>query len=355
MKNLSAFILSAFLFSGVVNAQNILTVDNSGKAPEGDNYYSDLQAAIDAAVSGDIIYILPSPVSYGSVDIEDREGLTFIGLGYNTSAINMNFNYGSEVGTIDVDNSQNLVFKGLKINGLSLDNANTTDPSSNIVVGGSELGSINVSFVDRLTVSNSYIEGISLSNTDNSVIMFRRCIFNPAGSSLSDYSDIYNGNFHNSVFFDFTFRTILNSTFRNNIFLKTQLAQHSGSGIEEIADNNNTFLNNFLDLVFPVNEGSNFGDNNVIDTSLNPSDIFADPSVLDNTNVFDMNWDMTPKLSSLLNAGTDGTHIGPAGGTSESYKNAAFTLPYIYDFIIPDQVKEGEDIQVTIKARAGKL
>lgn len=355
MKTLHIFLVLLFLLAGTAAAQNILTVDNNGATPGGNNYFTDLQDAIDAAVTGDFIYIMPSPESYGNVDIEDRDGLTLIGLGYNTAAINMNFNYGSQVGTIDVDNSQNLVFKGLKINNMSLDNANTTDPSSNIVVGGVELRSLNVSFVDRLSVSNSYIENITLSNNDNSVIQFRRCIINPAGSSLSDYSDIINGNFHNSVFFDFTFKTISNSTFTNNIFLKSQRYQYADHRIKEIADNNNTFRNNLLDLEFPINEGSNFGENNVVETALNPSDIFADTAVSDNTTVFDLDWDMTPKLSTLLNAGTDGTHIGPAGGSAGYYRYSAFTLPYVFEFIIPDQVKEGEDIQVTIKARAGEL
>lgn len=342
--------LIAVLATQITSAQNILMVDNSEANPSGSNYYSDLQEAIDAAVAGDIIYVLPSPNSYGNVEIQEREGLTFIGLGYNTSAINKNFNYGSEVGTIDVDNSSNLVFKGLQIQALYLDNSNTTDPSSNIVVNRSEVRSLVVHFVDQLSVSHSYINSLTLSNNENSAVIFRRCIINPAGSSISDYKDIYNGSFENNVFFDFTIRSISNSTFKNNIFLKTQRYEYADGGIKEIADRNNTFLNNFFDISLPVNEGSNFGENNVVNEALNPTDIFADTAVSNGTNTFDMNWGMTPKLSSLLNAGTDGTHIGPAGGIG-TYQNSIFSLPYIYDIIIPTEVKEGEDIEVTIKAK----
>lgn len=345
------FLLIAVFTTQITTAQNILMVDNTEANPSGSNYYSDLQEAIDAALSGDIIYVMPSPNSYGNVEIQEREGLTIIGLGYNTSAINKNFNYGSETGIIDVDNSSNLVFKGLQIQALYLDNSNTTDPSSNIVVNRSEVRSLGVHFVDQLSVSHSYINSLTLANDENSAIIFRRCIINPAGSSISNYKDIYNGNFHNSIFFDFTVRSIHNSTFKNNIFLKTQRWEYPDGDIKEIADNNNTFLNNFLDISLPVNEGSNFGENNVVDETINPTDIFADTAVSNITNTFDMNWGMTPKLSSLLNAGTDGTHIGPAGGMGV-YQNAVFSLPYIYDVIIPDEIKAGEDIEVTIKAKS---
>ncbi len=344
------FLLIAVLATQTTTAQNILIVDNTDKNPSGSNYYSDLQEAIDAALSGDIIYVMPSPNSYGNVEIQDLEGLTLIGLGYNTSAINKNFNYGSELGTIDVDNSSNLVFKGLQINNLSLDNGNTTEPSSTIVVNGSVVGGINANFVQGLTVSHSYIESFSLSNEDNTAVIFRRCIINPAGSSISDYKDIRNSNFHNSIFFDFTVRSISNSTFKNNIFLKTQRYQYPDHRIQEIADNNNTFLNNFFDITLPLNEGSNFAENNVVNEALNPTDIFADTAVSNSTNVFDMNWDVTPKLSSLLNAGTDGTHIGPSGGVG-TYSNSLFSLPFVYDIIIPTEIKAGEDIEVTIKAK----
>ncbi|MEQ9309568.1 MAG: hypothetical protein RLN90_08945 [Balneolaceae bacterium] len=344
------FLFITVLATQITTAQNILIVDNTEHTPSGSNYYSDLQTAIDAAQSGDVIYILPSPNSYGNVEIQDREELTLVGLGYNTSAINNNFNYGSEVGTIDVDNSSYLVFKGLQINNLSLDNGNTTEPSSTIVVNGSVLGNIVASFVQGLTVSHSYIDKFTLSNDDNSAIIFRRCIINPAGSSISDYKDIRNSNFHNSIFFDFTVRSISNSTFKNNIFLKTQRYQYPDVQIQEIEDNNNTFLNNFFDIILPINEGSNFGENNVVNEALNPIDIFADTAVSNSTNVFDMNWDVTPKLGSLLNAGTDGTNIGPTGGVG-TYSNSIFSLPFVYDIIVPVEIKAGEDIEVTIRAK----
>lgn len=339
------FLLIAVLATQMTTAQNILIVDNTEVTPAGDNYFTSLQTAIDAAVSGDIIHVMPSPISYGNVDIEDKERLTLIGLGYNTSAINKNFNFGSELGTIDVDNSSNLVFKGLQISSLFLDNPNTTEPSSTIVVQGSVLGAINAGFVQGLTVSNSYIDLITLSNNDNTAIIFRRCIINPAGSSERD---IRNGNFHNSIFFDLNIGSISNSTFKNNIFLKTT---HFGSDpTRVIADNNNTFLNNFFDITLPLNEGSNFAENNVVNEALNPTDILADTAVSNSTNVFDLNWDVTPKLSSLLNAGTDGTNIGPSGGVG-TYSNSLFSLPFVYDIIVPTEVKVGEDIEVTIKAK----
>ena len=64
---------SLFAFS-----QTVYTVDNR---PESGAQYTSVQAAIDAATAGDIIYIHPSPTSYGSVDV--TKTITLIGSGHN--------------------------------------------------------------------------------------------------------------------------------------------------------------------------------------------------------------------------------------------------------------------------------
>ena len=76
MKKIS--LLIALLISAIVSAQTVYTVDNNeGSAAA----YTSVQAAINDASAGDIIYIQPSPNGYG--DIQMTKTLTIYGLGHN--------------------------------------------------------------------------------------------------------------------------------------------------------------------------------------------------------------------------------------------------------------------------------
>ena len=82
MKNIFTTLLAALLLLGtcVAQAQTIRRVNNTGTAVTGVNVYTTLQAAHDAASSGDIIYLEPSGISYG--DLTCVRPLTIIGNGY---------------------------------------------------------------------------------------------------------------------------------------------------------------------------------------------------------------------------------------------------------------------------------
>lgn len=82
MKNVFASLLVALLLLGacVAQAQTIRRVNNSGLNVAGVNIYPTLQAAHDAANSGDIIYLEPTNISYGSLTCV--RPLTIIGNGY---------------------------------------------------------------------------------------------------------------------------------------------------------------------------------------------------------------------------------------------------------------------------------
>ena len=70
--------LSFFLFS-----QNILVADNNPGAPSGSHVYSTLQAAIDASTAGDIIHVIPSATSYGTVEVTTaNDSISIYGVGF---------------------------------------------------------------------------------------------------------------------------------------------------------------------------------------------------------------------------------------------------------------------------------
>ena len=61
-------------------------------------------------------------------------------------------------------------------------------------------------------------------------------------------------------------------------------------------------------------------------------------------------FDISPQPTSpLLNAGTDGTNIGPTGGTTP-WDNTGEVLPIIKTIIANDVVKQGDNLQVEVQA-----
>jgi hypothetical protein len=82
MKNLVTSFLFVLAFAAAHSglAQTIRRVNNTGLSVTGVNVYNTLQAAHDAASSGDIIYLEPSDISYGNLVCV--RPLTIIGNGY---------------------------------------------------------------------------------------------------------------------------------------------------------------------------------------------------------------------------------------------------------------------------------
>ncbi len=97
MKTLTLlFTLTAFAAS----AQTILIADNNPNRPTGPNIYATLQAAIDAAALGDIVYVQPSLTTYGDVSINKQ--ITLRGMGFNTGK---DLAYSSVTGDITLTNT----------------------------------------------------------------------------------------------------------------------------------------------------------------------------------------------------------------------------------------------------------
>ena len=147
-------LLSLFSFS-----QTVHTVDNRDQSG---GQFTDLQAAVDAASPGDIIQVLPSPDSYGSIDV--TETLTIMGLGHNPANTN------GEVAKI-----QNIRLKGNS--------------------AGSEIKGLQISTINAGTASNSV-------NLDDMHIINNRITSKIEGSSTDNLSDgwIIEGNYFTSTF-----------------------------------------------------------------------------------------------------------------------------------------------------------
>ena len=79
MKTKITFLTTVLLLSLVVKAQSVITVDNSVGA---NAQYSNLQSAISAANAGDIIYVHPSEINYGTNITIDKE-ISLYGFGHS--------------------------------------------------------------------------------------------------------------------------------------------------------------------------------------------------------------------------------------------------------------------------------
>jgi hypothetical protein len=215
LKTSKPILLFFLFFTSFAIAQTTHIVNNNTGT---DADFTNLQAAIDAAVDGDIIHIQQSSTSYGNITL-DKE-LTLIGRSHSDAS------YSSQVGTINLaDGCSNSTIKGLQtgtitepfVSGAShiiedlvlqdnrissisnlgiygtfnnmLIQGNVIDSSiaigqktSNILITNNLINgsSISLSMVDTLLFTNnvlSYFNGVSISNNTSDLLNISNCIF----------------------------------------------------------------------------------------------------------------------------------------------------------------------------------
>ena len=351
-------LLPFFLFSlfSLNVISQVRTVSNNVNTP---GQYTTLQAAINAAIPGDTIYVHGSSSSYGSITVNKR--LTFIGPGFNAQS---QFNLAANIAYILLDTvvptsgSRGCVFIGLGIGYID----KTTFP----------LYRVDDILIDRCRFINStktYVCG------NNWVI--RNCLFfmyeNDSNLDLANWSNILiTNNFfyfgqvsyptstaiansnkssvilNNNIFTGYhqggSFSSITNAQFSNNIFFGKS-PQGAGSSIFE---RNLTYASTNTQLPY----GSNTGNINYV----NVDPLFVNIPV----NTFDFSYGFDFHLQSSspgINAGTDGTDIGIFGGgfpmpTNNNKITGESRLPQIYYMnILNNVIEQNTPINVTVKAR----
>jgi hypothetical protein len=232
MKNLILIFLLAI--SGSVFGQTIRRVNNNAGVT-GLNVYTTIQAAHDAAVAGDIIYVEPSTTSYGN--LVATKTLTYIGNGYyipNNSSSNMPADTrSSQISSMDLNiGSANSTFQGLTISYLTTKVPNIVfdrckiESQFNLQYFGSPYAT---SIPDNITVKNCYLGTQVYGNSSIPIssgysryasgLLIRNCI--SAGTSLV-------GLVENAVLINNTVAGNLssgatNSVFSNNLIMPTTL------------------------------------------------------------------------------------------------------------------------------------
>lgn len=328
----------------------VITVDNnvvlSGKPAQ----YDDIQTAINDAFSGDTILVAGSPIEYPSITITKK--LILIGPGFNL--VSKQSAQTAKISNIKLgNNSSNSIIDGFESNNGSFSFTNT-NPVQNFVFRNNNVNVISIavggstSLITNVLIYKNIFYTLALQASSN-VLISNNIIF-----GTNPYTGKINSSYCSQI------------TVKNNLFL-------TGNGFEGLNDNgsiivfsNNIFyesaitganlssFNNNLTFNCPLNNhtipyGSNVGSGNKIN---------QDPLFLNVTG--DFSWTNNYTLHSTSpckNAGTDGTDIGPSGGSYPFTKMYPLTsmpaMPYIKQMMIngPSSVKPGNNvINVTVKA-----
>ncbi|HMJ70140.1 MAG TPA: hypothetical protein VK508_14640 [Cyclobacteriaceae bacterium] len=356
MKRSILLCLTLFIAAGAW-AQTTRIVNNNPGATGGVNVYTGataLQTAINASVSGDIIHIVPGTVSNGNVTIDKT--LTILGVGLNPQK---GLGTRSLAGDIQLSG---VASSGLRISGVHfgrfLPNIGCSGgiSMSNILIENCQFYAVqmlnNSCAIANLIVRNCVInshQGFSSGPQAfeiwiNSGVLITNNIIRAQGSTASTI--LGNGlTIQNNLFFgpgtNNTFIDLDNSIVQNNIFARTSPALTATS-------TGNTFYNN---IVFGSTD--NTFTNGVAGNSATGS-IIGDP-LLTNVPSTSSDWVYTYDFTLLsgspaINAGLDGTNIGPTGGITP-FDPEGTLLPLIESINMPAVVTKGVNLQVNVKAK----
>lgn len=330
------------LFALIVNAQTVHTVDNRSQSGA---MFTDLQDAIDAATSGDIIQILPSATSYGNVTISKR--LSLVGLGHDP--ITNNEDLTATIGSVSFyGNASNSEIKGLTL--------------SSVGSGGGVIGNLDNIHIIHNRIGSIYtgssgsadfwvIEGNYITNTSTGVSTYQDGWLIKNNFMLGGVSALNNTNLvTNNVFFstasttDVFFSNCTSTIIINNIFV----------------------TNGLLMTEFGITNSTNLDFRNNLTYSYTGNTIVALPgtSNLDNTNPmfttapsgteddFYANDYHLMAGSSGINYGTDGTNIGIYGASFLfDSQGRPDLMPYPTSLTISNNLlAPGQDLNVNFTA-----
>lgn len=340
-------LLALFLIVTVINAQPLISVENSGNS----SFYTDLGSAVFNAQSGDTIYIPGGSFNIGNLTI-DKE-ISIFGVGHYPDSTIATF-YTNLIGNIFlVTGADSTFLTGFYLSGnIKLGITVSDQIVNNISITRCNINNLYLSFdgSTSTTSENFFIDENVIRGDVNGGyaqhVIFENNIFN-------NQLWYFNGNtiFSNNIFLYYRllysgsviyclFRSISYCLFQNNIFLATNSSTNVGYPSNCIF-NNNVFEEN---ISFPWNV-TNVGTNNIVNQT--QSSIFVNQS----SYLFNYGHDYHLKSTFLVgvNAGTDGTNIG-IYGTSFPYKEGAVPAnPHIQYKTISSGTDNNGNLNINIK------
>lgn len=380
-------------------AQTIRIADNNTNAPTGTNIYATVQAAHDAAVAGDIVFVQPSLTNYGDLTINKQ--ITLRGIGFNTGK---DLPYPSQLNNITLtnrsDNTSNA--SGSVIEGIIASDVNIGIQTGilpytlqNIVIQNSSIRrtyrhTSGMAAAENITIQNCITEVLFHTGYINQLLIHRNYLTGPENSSFG----FANGPLSNVIISNnimaqggqngFANTTINNVIITNNNFLGGNNVSgsrlHVGSipydggarFTDIIVTNNifygcapnsssgtferNVFTNNLSfgttnNALPPAGTGvGNTGSNNIV----NQDPLFVN-APYNTAYVSTMDFNLQAS-SPAKNAGSDGTDIGITGGaypvTSGNFLLRPTSTPVIMQFNPAAMVPQNQPVKTNIKVKA---
>jgi hypothetical protein len=350
------------LFAVVFSVSAFATIRTVSNNPSTIAHFNTIQAAIDAASSGDTIYVHGSPNTYTGFNIASKR-LVIIGPGYRPEK---NLAHTVQVNT-------QVTISGIGASGSELQGLIFTQPVSVTTLGVSNIRVVRNRFFSTLFYLTPNTAGtitgyLFESNWfDNSVVissnaytienfLFQNNIFYESGccisASISGFTNSVNVLIDHNLFYGRSTGTgdVFASntrflTISNNIFVRRNITANLSSSIF----NNNITFNSANDAPWTVNSNVN-GGGNIAD---------QDPQMADQESV--NNAINNPQLNFTIAAGpanntaTDGKDIGllfDATGSLNWTNSRISRLPFIYSMsITTPTVVPGGGVSVTVESR----
>ncbi len=326
----TTLLLLASLFTVAANA-TVYTVSNEPGHPA---QYTDLQAAHDAAASGDTLYVTPSATNYGSLYVS--HAITVIGGGYGNAGANSMIS-----GIYCQDGSSGSNFIGLDVSGLypTYDSEN-----SSILIERCRVSSISYNYyyyaLNGLIVKHSVVNSIQMSSDWSNVLITNNLITGQISSSSSPSVLISNNVFTNNG--GYALYNVQYAVVSNNIFYGSAPST-DGYGVENCAFNNNLSFGSSDDDLPPT--GSNVGSGNFV--GMDP--LFVNVPDYQGLPTYDYHLQAG---SPGHNAGTDGMDIGLYGGSAPLAValDGVPRLPLVTQFnLLNSSIGQGGSINVQVQ------
>lgn len=336
-----------YLFS---YSQNILTV--GGHPDNGSTNYTSIQAAINAATSGDIIQVFSGDYNEGTIRID--KPIYLQGVGY---FIDHNYN------NYNISSGNSYISSTLQLE----------DGAANSIIEGMDIRSLNIFGVDNIQILRSRIQRGDFRATQSTF----------SGCQMSGY-------YHSGVARQYLVNNNVNIVFNNCLFSDSYSAgtrnfifgPASGMTSNGVIDFNRCIFRNSLHLnlsallvtvknsIFLTSKGGIFATNasgSIIINSLFESSSSSDASIQNNifsitpTNEFSgypnsiPSFDAQYQLKETSQAkgyATDGGDCGIFGGDDPYILSGIPSIPFIYDFDANLQGSTGGGLDVNIKVKS---
>lgn len=350
-------ILCLLAFSASVSAQTVRRCNNN-PGIAGVNVYTTIQAAHDAAVAGDIVYVEPSTTNYGTLDCRKR--LTIIGNGYfNSKNTNNSFETrNSQISTLTFNNgSANSILTGIdQVGSVSINDVNITitrcklGSSTSFGVSTNLVGGVN-SRGNNGTITKCYMGG-GVSGQNSTVVTSQygyNCLVSNCIIFSGSISNLTNSVISNNIYYrggGSAFSSLFGCGVTNNILdaRGSATVQEFVNGVLNGTSVGNTISNNIClgQAATPSGNGNvNFGDETITFLTSNPWSTW---------NVEDANFQLIAG-SPAIGIGTGGTNAGAFGGANPYILSGMPAYPIITSYLPSGVGNSTTPINVNVSVR----